>query len=50
LLPEIANSVSLQILKNFAEKVAVYCFKESQLNDFAEGGFNINLYFNRNFD
>ncbi|XP_017040742.1 focadhesin [Drosophila ficusphila] len=37
LLPEIANSVSLQILKNFAEKVAVYCFKESQLNDFAEG-------------
>lgn len=37
LLPEIGNSVSLQILKNFAEKVAVYCFKESQLNDFAEG-------------
>ncbi|EDW85623.1 uncharacterized protein Dwil_GK23059 [Drosophila willistoni] len=37
LLPEIANSVSLQILKGFAEKVAVYCFKESQLNDFNEG-------------
>ncbi|SPP74769.1 focadhesin [Drosophila guanche] len=37
LLPEIASSVSLQIIKNFAEKVAVYCFKESQLNDFAEG-------------
>lgn len=37
LLPEIGNSVSLHILKNFAEKVAVYCFKESQLNDFAEG-------------
>ncbi|XP_030374124.1 focadhesin [Scaptodrosophila lebanonensis] len=37
LLPEIANSVSLQILKNFAEKVAVYCFKESQLNEFSEG-------------
>lgn len=37
LLPEIGNSVSLQILKNFAEKVAVYCFKESQLNNFVEG-------------
>lgn len=37
LLPEIGNCVSLQILKNFAEKVAVYCFKESQLNNFAEG-------------
>lgn len=37
LLPEIANGVSLQILKNFAEKVAVYCFKESQLGGFTEG-------------
>ncbi|XP_055903547.1 focadhesin [Eupeodes corollae] len=36
-LPEIANGVSLQIIKNFTEKIAVYCFKESQLNGFAEG-------------
>ncbi|XP_005181860.1 focadhesin [Musca domestica] len=37
LLPEISNGVSLTILKNFAEKVAVYCFKESQLAGFNEG-------------
>ncbi|XP_054738993.1 focadhesin [Anastrepha obliqua] len=37
LLPEIANGISLQILKNFAEKVAIYSFKESQLSGFAEG-------------
>ncbi|XP_067631315.1 focadhesin [Eurosta solidaginis] len=37
LLPEIANGVSLQILKNFAEKIAIYSFKESQLIGFVEG-------------
>lgn len=37
LLPEIANGVSLTIMKMFAEKVAVYCFKESQLAGFNEG-------------
>uniref|UniRef100_A0A1B0FPN6 DUF3730 domain-containing protein n=1 Tax=Glossina morsitans morsitans TaxID=37546 RepID=A0A1B0FPN6_GLOMM len=37
LLPEIGNGVSLTILKTFVEKVALYCFKESQLSGFAEG-------------
>ncbi|XP_017471744.1 PREDICTED: focadhesin isoform X2 [Rhagoletis zephyria] len=37
LLPEIANGISLQILKNFAEKIAIYSFKESQLSGFTEG-------------
>ncbi|XP_037941942.1 focadhesin-like [Teleopsis dalmanni] len=37
LLPDISGGVSLQITKNFAEKVSVYCFKESQLNGFVEG-------------
>uniref|UniRef100_A0A0K8W5U7 Uncharacterized protein KIAA1797 n=1 Tax=Bactrocera latifrons TaxID=174628 RepID=A0A0K8W5U7_BACLA len=37
LLPEISNGVSLHILKNFAEKIAIYSFKESQLSGFTEG-------------
>ncbi|CAD7014015.1 unnamed protein product [Ceratitis capitata] len=37
LLPEIANGISLQILKGFAEKIAIYSFKESQLSGFMEG-------------
>ncbi|TMW54602.1 hypothetical protein DOY81_000396 [Sarcophaga bullata] len=37
LLPEISNGVSLTILKAFAEKIALYCFKESQLAGFNEG-------------
>lgn len=37
ILPEISNGVSLTILKSFAEKVSLYCFKESQLAGFNEG-------------
>lgn len=37
ILPELVNGICLNIIKAFTEKIADYCFKESQLNGFAEG-------------
>ena len=46
ILSEFVSGVSLNVLKLFVEKTAVYCFKESQLSGFAEGKLRIfNKYY-----
>lgn len=37
ILPDISSGISLTVLKNFLEKIVIYCFKESQLSSFTEG-------------
>lgn len=41
LLPVVSGKMPTQVLKVFAEKVAIYCFKESQINGFSEGMYHL---------